>query len=161
MVETMHEMGFKVILWKVPFVDFDSGNFSFLKEKNFLVLDPKGKKPAGIRWWNGESALVDLSNPEAFSWFTGELKKLQAVYGIDGFKLDLFAGATLVESPELTSDAIAAQTGSNRVEGNSSRQFTLFFDTNAEGVTVAVLTGTYTDGLGNVLQTEDDFDVNL
>ena len=78
---------------------------------------------------------------------------------IDGFKLDLFAGATLVESPELTSDAIAAQTGSNRVEGNSSRQFTLFFDTNAEGVTVAVLTGTYTDGLGNVLQTEDDFDV--
>jgi myogenesis-regulating glycosidase len=88
MVDRMHGMGFKVILWVVPFIQLDSDSYSLLKKRGHLVLDAKGKKPCRVWWWNGEASLIDLSNPEAFGWFVGELKGLQAKYGIDGFKLD-------------------------------------------------------------------------
>ncbi|MBN2290517.1 MAG: alpha-galactosidase, partial [Candidatus Glassbacteria bacterium] len=88
MVQKMHELGFKVVLWVVPFVDFDARSFALLKKRGHLVLDGSGKKPCRVSWWNGESSLVDLSNPEAFGWFVAELQGLQARYGIDGFKLD-------------------------------------------------------------------------
>ena len=88
MIDSLHALGFKVILWEVPFVDFDARNFEPLKKKGFLVLDSKEKKPCRVSWWNGESSLVDLSNPEAFQWFVGQLKNLQERYGVDGFKLD-------------------------------------------------------------------------
>lgn len=32
--------------------------------------------------------MLDLSNPEANAWFTGELARLKTDYGVDGFKLD-------------------------------------------------------------------------
>jgi alpha-glucosidase (family GH31 glycosyl hydrolase) len=88
MVDSMHALGFKVILWVVPFVDFDAENFAYLKQRGWLVLQADGATPAGIEWWNGTSALVDLSNPEAFGWYVDQLKGLQRRYGVDGFKLD-------------------------------------------------------------------------
>jgi len=88
MIGQIHEMGFKLILWVVPFIDFDAGNFAFLRDKGYLVLDSKGRKPCRVPWWNGESSLIDLSRHEAFNWFVGELKNLQVRYGVDGFKLD-------------------------------------------------------------------------
>lgn len=88
MVDSMHALGFKVILWVVPFVDFDAANYGYLEQRGWLVRDPSSGKPAGIEWWNGTSALVDLSNPEAFDWYVGQLKGLQRRYGVDGFKLD-------------------------------------------------------------------------
>ncbi len=88
LVDELHRMGFKVVLWDVPFVDPKAANYRFLERKNWLVREGKTGKPALVEWWNGSSALVDLSHPEAFGWFVGELKKLQAEYGVDGFKLD-------------------------------------------------------------------------
>lgn len=41
-----------------------------------------------IYWWNGASAVLDLSNPGAEKWFTSELQHLVDEYGVDGFKFD-------------------------------------------------------------------------
>ena len=89
MVEKLHAMGFKVMLWIVPFISSDSPVYRELAEKKMLIFADKGKnKPASITWWNGVSALVDLSNPEGEKWFKGQLDHVQKEYGVDGFKLD-------------------------------------------------------------------------
>jgi len=89
MIEKLHIMGFKVMLWVVPFISSDSPVYRELERKKLLIFEDSTKtKPAKIEWWNGVSALVDLSNPEGSKWFKGELQKLVTDYGVDGFKLD-------------------------------------------------------------------------
>jgi alpha-glucosidase len=58
-----------------------------LKKKKFLLRDSTGE-PAIVRWWNGASALLDLSDDGAAAWFRGQLDSLVHAYGVDGFKLD-------------------------------------------------------------------------
>ncbi|MBC2601809.1 glycoside hydrolase family 31 protein [Puniceicoccus vermicola] len=98
MIEKLHDMGFKVMLWVCPFVSADSATCRELAEKHFLHPDEQPTqdilwantefKPALIRWWNGASAMIDLSNPDAREWFRLSLQKLVDEYGIDGFKFD-------------------------------------------------------------------------
>jgi alpha-glucosidase len=57
------------------------------KEQDILWANTKNKA-AIIRWWNGASACLDLSNPKAREWFKGRLNFLQNEYGVDGFKFD-------------------------------------------------------------------------
>ncbi len=96
MVSDLHEMGFKIMLWVVPFISPDK--FLVLDEllkKKALLLDRESgysyheaKKPAIIPWWNGYSACLDFSSPAANEWFNEQLQKLTERYGIDGFKFD-------------------------------------------------------------------------
>jgi alpha-glucosidase (family GH31 glycosyl hydrolase) len=99
LVKKLHNMGFKVMVWVCPFVSPDSENFRYLASKGLLLLkDQKGKpvdwtvdrprQAAIIPWWNGHSALLDLTNPDAIKWFNDELDNLVANYGVDGFKFD-------------------------------------------------------------------------
>jgi alpha-glucosidase (family GH31 glycosyl hydrolase) len=98
MVKKLHEMGFKLMLWVCPFVSPDSEVFRKLAEEGMLVLDPQEtqdilwantrNKAAIIRWWNGASACLDLSNPKAQKWFKERLDYLVDEYGVDGFKFD-------------------------------------------------------------------------
>ena len=45
-------------------------------------------------WWQGKSSgLVDFTNPDAVTWWTGRLEQLRATVGIDSFKFD--AGETI------------------------------------------------------------------
>jgi len=39
-------------------------------------------------WWNGFSALLDVTNPEAGKWLLSHLDVLRDEYGVDGFKFD-------------------------------------------------------------------------
>ena len=87
MVDSLHAMGFKVMLWACPFVSPDADVYRELKRKRFLLRDSTGE-PAIVRWWNGASALLDLSNPGAFDWFANQLDSVRTLYGVDGFKLD-------------------------------------------------------------------------
>ena len=53
------------------------------------------EKPAMVRWWNGVSAVLDLTNPESEKWFKGVLNNLINEFGVDGFKLDAGDGRIL------------------------------------------------------------------
>lgn len=87
MIDKLHSKGFKVMLWVCPFISPDSLLFRELRDKNFLVKDSTGQ-PAIREWWNGYSAVLDLSNPHSFQWFKSRLDNLIDTYGIDGFKFD-------------------------------------------------------------------------
>jgi alpha-glucosidase len=80
-------MGFKVMLWICPFISPDSDVYRKLEKENLLLKDTTGKT-AIVRWWNGASGLLDLSNPETTKWFQEQLDYLQDEYQVDGFKLD-------------------------------------------------------------------------
>ncbi len=87
MMKELKEMGFKVMLWVCPFVSPDSDIYRDLSERKLFMLD-NTDEPAMVRWWNGVSAVLDLTNPESEKWFKGTLDKLIEVYEVDGFKLD-------------------------------------------------------------------------
>ncbi len=88
MVEELHKLGFKVMLWVCPFVSADSPEYRDLRDKGYLIRKKGSDSPAMIDWWNGYSACYDFTNPEAASYFISQLKQLQTEYGIDGFKFD-------------------------------------------------------------------------
>ncbi|MFK8008948.1 MAG: glycoside hydrolase family 31 protein [Saprospiraceae bacterium] len=87
MVDKLHEQGFKVMVWVCPFISADSDVYRKLRDEGLLLKNEEGKA-AIIRWWNGASGLLDLSNPKAVAWFKNQLDFLQKKYGVDGFKLD-------------------------------------------------------------------------
>jgi len=100
MMKKLHSQGFKLMLWVCPFVMENAKSYPELASQGLLLLN-KEKKPAMIKWWNGKSALLDLSNPKARDWFNAELDKLVKDYDADGFKLD--AGDTKFYRGELVS----------------------------------------------------------
>jgi alpha-glucosidase (family GH31 glycosyl hydrolase) len=87
MVAGLHADGFKVMLWICPFVHTNSEPYAKLAERGLLLKDTSGSV-ALIKWWNGESALLDFTNPEAVDWFNSRLDYLQSTYAVDGFKFD-------------------------------------------------------------------------
>ena len=98
LIDRLHKMGFKVMMWMCPFVSADSADFRQLAQDGLLILDPQKQqnilwantknKAAIIRWWNGASACLDLSNPRAQEWFKDQLDYLVEEYGVEGFKFD-------------------------------------------------------------------------
>ncbi|MDR1755465.1 MAG: glycoside hydrolase family 31 protein [Culturomica sp.] len=88
MVKELHDKGFKVMLWVCPFVSADSPEFRELSAKGYLLKRKGSDIPAVIHWWNGQSACFDFTNPEAVRYYVSALRKVQADYGIDGFKFD-------------------------------------------------------------------------
>ena len=87
MINDLHDMGFKVMLWVCPFISPDSDVYRQLKADGALLKN-KDSLPAMIRWWNGASALLDFSNPQGFEWFDQQLTYLTEHYQVDGFKFD-------------------------------------------------------------------------
>lgn len=97
MMDSLHQMGFKVMLWVCPFVSPDCDVYRQLNARGLFMQDP-GDQPsknrdsqsstAMVSWWNGTSAELDLSNPGAVDWMTGQLDGLVKEYGVDGFKFD-------------------------------------------------------------------------
>lgn len=87
LVDKLHSLGFKVMLWTCPFVSPDSATFRLLEGKGFLVRE-KGGECAVRKWWNGHSAVLDLLDAGAVSWFHDALSSLMDAYGVDGFKFD-------------------------------------------------------------------------
>lgn len=97
MMDQLHQMGFKVMLWICPFVSADQTLiYNDLKKQKAFLLEKTNpadswetaKNPIMIRWWDGVSAELDFSNPKAVSWFNSQLDKLVKNYGVDGFKFD-------------------------------------------------------------------------
>ena len=99
MVEELHALGFKVMLWVVPLVTMDGQYFSmsyfpyhnFLEgacgDKKYFLRTDEGK-PAIIEWWNGFSAILNLCNPDDREFLDSKLRRLIDEFGVDGFKFD-------------------------------------------------------------------------
>lgn len=88
MIAALQDMGFQVTLWITPFVNRDAANFAEGRRRGFFLRRPGDGEPYLTRWWQGEGALVDFSNPEAAAWWLGKLQALQERYSIEGFKFD-------------------------------------------------------------------------
>lgn len=100
MCEKLNAMGFKVVLWMCPYVSMDSPAFRRLAwgrnpddvkgypTKGGFLMTPDGKRPQGVDWWNGVSAHLDLTHPNAQAWFDEQLERLVRDYGVAGFKFD-------------------------------------------------------------------------
>lgn len=97
MIDQLHKMGFKVMLWVCPFVSGDQAIIvrQLMKDRAFLMQKKNtgdtwqtANTPASITWWNGYSLLLDFTNPAAVKWFNTQLDRLVNDFGIDGYKLD-------------------------------------------------------------------------
>ena len=140
MMDALHAMGFKVLLWICPFVSMDTPAYREVIGVNgrgpggFLAApqDDKGERrdrwcndPAAVKWWNGKSALLDLSHPNGRRWFAGELQRLKRDYGADGFKFDggdvgSYAHGFLAYDPSLSAAAQSALYGQFALENRGS-----------------------------------------
>lgn len=87
MMNTLHNQGFKVMLWICPYFSPDCETFRLQRRKGYFLGDRRGGTYIR-RWWNGYSASLDLTNPEAVRYFQERLAYLVDEYGVDGFKLD-------------------------------------------------------------------------
>ncbi|HXO74528.1 MAG TPA: glycoside hydrolase family 31 protein, partial [Puia sp.] len=117
MIRQLHQMGFKVMVWVSPFISPDNEVFRAADSQRVVLYKGAGgwkggdggegakaaiggegakgagawgdaKEPAIIHWWNGYSAVLDLTNPAAVGWFDAKLHRAVEEYGIDGFKFD-------------------------------------------------------------------------
>ncbi len=99
MIDELHALGFKVMLWVVPYVTcsglkFISGIREDLNPESYdstFMRNEKGQ-PIIIHWWNGYSAILDFTNPADVKFLDDQLQALMRDYGVDGFKFD---GGTL------------------------------------------------------------------
>ena len=87
MTDELHRMGFRVTLWVHPFVNVDTESFKDPQIRPFLTKDLSGE-PGLIKWWRGDAAVWDFTNPNAAAKFRERLQQLQEKYGFDGFKFD-------------------------------------------------------------------------
>lgn len=97
MIDELHDLGFKVMLWECPFISADTVEYRMLKQKGFLVKRDE-YEPAIKQWWDGYSAVLDMTNPNAVAWLSKQNEILMEKYGVDGFKFD--AGDAIYYSKE-------------------------------------------------------------
>ena len=97
MVDELHSLGFIVMLWVVPFVT-PVGPRYFRSLHSLVGTDPESAKHIYRRtvngdvaicsWWNGVSAVLDMTNPYDRKFLDDQLQHLMKDYGVDGFKFD-------------------------------------------------------------------------
>lgn len=85
MIQELKNLGFKVMLWIVPFVTTDSLEARMLLMQDLVLKN--GEAPHTPLWWNGVSAVLDLRKPEARGFLQQQMAELMEM-GIDGFKFD-------------------------------------------------------------------------
>ncbi len=87
MVQKLHDMGFKVVLWIFGMMP-STGDIFLRAEKEGILLKDKEGNVKIARWWSGFSPMLDLCNPKAREWFENTLDGLIRDFNFDGFKFD-------------------------------------------------------------------------
>jgi len=86
MLARLHDKDVHVCVWINPYIGQRSPLFATAKAAGYLL-----KRPNGDVWqtdqWQAGMGLVDFTNPEATTWFQGELRRLLG-QGVDAFKTD-------------------------------------------------------------------------
>ncbi len=95
LIEYLHKHGIKVVLWQIPVLKhIDNYNEQheidkkFIEEKNYCVLNKEGTPYRVKPKWFNNGLLLDVTNPEAVSWWLSKREYLVRELGIDGFKTD-------------------------------------------------------------------------
>jgi len=88
MLQLAHALGFRVSLWHTPYLDEKTQPTPAVLQPLIDEAKQKGYYPLerGIPL-NKWGTPIDLTNPEAFAWWQGLVKKYTDM-GIEGFKLD-------------------------------------------------------------------------
>ncbi len=108
MVKQLHAWGFTVLLWVVPYVSIDGPDYERSlrplkgtdpESAKHLYLRVKSGETAIFSWWNGYSAMLDMTDEYNRAFLRTQLRRLMDDYGIDGFKFD--GGSVRGYSPSL------------------------------------------------------------
>ncbi len=90
MIDELHRLGFKVMLWVIPMVCPDGEFFihKYIADKDLFMRRKSDGKLLLVEWWNGFSAALDMSKENDRSFLKEQLDALIRDYGVDGFKFD-------------------------------------------------------------------------
>jgi 1,3-alpha-isomaltosidase len=104
MVERLHELDVKVLLWQIPLVPTDRDgdpwapprpedgqvavDAATMIERGYCVREADGTPYRNRGWWFPGALLVDWTNPEATDWWLAKRRYLLDEVGVDGFKTD-------------------------------------------------------------------------
>jgi len=105
MLNELHAMGFQVMVWVCPFIVADSLKFREARDLDILIKN-EADDPYIVYWWNGYSAVLDMSNPKAVNWLKKQFDALQEL-GVDGFKFDAGDSMHYVEKNKTYADTSA------------------------------------------------------
>lgn len=99
MIDELHNMGFKLLLWVCPFVTCSGVNY--VKSLRMpaesgvgthgnrdLYLRLENGEVALVGWWNGVCAILDFTQPADREFLKTQLDRLISDLGVDGFKFD-------------------------------------------------------------------------
>lgn len=84
MIDTMHDLGFRVALWHTPYLDTSTSATEALRSE----AEANGYYPPQMATvLNNWGPPIDLSNPQAYAWWQSKIEQYTQM-GIEGFKLD-------------------------------------------------------------------------
>ncbi|CAK8688185.1 myogenesis-regulating glycosidase-like [Clavelina lepadiformis] len=87
MIQTLHDLGFRVTTWVTPFINPRSENYNEGDVNKYFVLNGAGES-GRVPWWNGIGSAIDFTDPDACDWYSGLLDDVRTRYGVDSFKFD-------------------------------------------------------------------------
>ena len=82
LIDTIHSMNIKVILWITSTINNDSTNFNEGLKNGYYLNNGEL-----VHWPHGNAAILDYSNPKAVEWWHSQLDYVLDL-GIDGWKCD-------------------------------------------------------------------------
>lgn len=92
MIDALHERDVRLVLWMTNFVNTndslsdapgdDEDLYAIGKAKGYFV-----NEGIPVRWWKGNGALVDYTNPAAVEWWHRIMDRTLSL-GVDGWKMD-------------------------------------------------------------------------
>lgn len=91
MIQELHEMGFKVTVWVIPFFHPHSTLGQEGVRGGYFAKNEAGE-PNLVKWWQGKGYLLDVTHPDALAWFTEKLNRFKDEMGLDGYKFDAGEG---------------------------------------------------------------------
>jgi alpha-glucosidase (family GH31 glycosyl hydrolase) len=88
-IATLRDLGLRTIAVNEPYINLNSFNYNYLKNKGWLVPKKGQTKPHVFSpFWAGDASLLDITNPAAQAWLWTQLKA-EIESGVDGLWNDL------------------------------------------------------------------------
>lgn len=95
MVDELHQLGIKLVLWQIPVLKAveeshpqHEADRMYALEQGYCVRNPDGSPYRVRSYWFRNALLLDVTNPKAVEWWMGKRAYLLDDLGVDGFKTD-------------------------------------------------------------------------